>query len=29
MSSTDLTNVNDVKYKFYVSNDSDGSDENK
>ena len=27
MSSTDLTNVNDVKYKFYVSNDSDGSDE--
>ena len=27
MSSTDLTNVNEVKYKFYVSNASDGSDE--
>ena len=27
MSSTDLTNVNGVKYKFYVSNASDGSDE--
>ena len=27
MSSTELTNVSDVKYKFYVSNESDGSDE--
>ena len=27
MSSTDLTNVNGIKYKFYVSNASDGSDE--
>ena len=27
MSSTDLTNVSGVKYKFYVSNDSDGSNE--
>jgi hypothetical protein len=27
MSSSDLTNVNGVKYKFYVTNESDGSDE--
>ena len=27
MSSTDLTNVNGIKYKFYVSNDTDASDE--
>ena len=27
MSSTDLTNVNGIVYKFYVSNESDGSDE--
>ena len=28
MSSTDLTNVNGVKYKFYVCNETDASDEN-
>ena len=27
MSSSDLSNVSDVKYKFYVSNNSDYSDE--
>ena len=27
MNSSDLLNVSDVKYKFYVSNESDGSDE--
>ena len=29
MSSTDLTNVNGVKYKFYVCNETDASDVKK